>query len=54
MIDTLSKKGGVIKYTFWPGLGNNPIIEKATNEPIAPLSSLPGSPPSVGLKYAGM
>jgi len=61
-METASKYGGVMRYTFWPylmlvtpkdtsadtvkltGLGKSPIIDIATNEPIAPLSSFPGSP----------
>lgn len=51
---TLSKNGGVMRYTSWPGLGNRPIMENATKDPIAPESSLPGSPAGVGSKKAGM
>jgi len=31
-------------YTFCPGFGNSPSIDSTANEPIAPLSSLPGIP----------
>ena len=52
--DALSKYGGIMRYTSWPGLGKRPIIEKARKEPMAPLSSFPGSPALVGAKNSGM
>ncbi|GFF45301.1 hypothetical protein IFM46972_07761 [Aspergillus udagawae] len=54
LMRTTSKNGAVIRYTLCPGLGNRPIIDMATKEPMAPESSLPGRPAGVGLKYLGM
>lgn len=48
------KKGGVMKYTFWPGFGKRPSIEKRVKDAIAPESSLPGRPGGVLLKREGM
>lgn len=51
---TASKNGGVIKYTFWPGLGNRPMVEKRVKDAMAPESSLPGRPAREALKREGM
>lgn len=36
--ETDSKKGGEIKYTFWPGLGKRPDMQNAVKDAIAPVS----------------
>jgi hypothetical protein len=51
---TLAKNGGVMRYTFWPGLGKRPIIDMTTKDPMAPESSLPGNPEGVDWKYDGI
>lgn len=48
------KTGGVIKYTFWPGFGNRPSMEKRVKDAMAPESSFPGRPERVLLKREGM
>jgi len=48
------KKGGMIKYTFWPGLGKRPMVENKVNDAMAPESSFPGRPAREELKREGM
>lgn len=48
--ETDAKNGGEMKYTFWPGLGKRPDMQKAVKDAIAPVSSFPGNPVVESLK----
>jgi hypothetical protein len=54
VIFTEAKKGGVMKYTFCPGLGKSPRRQKAVKEAMAPVSSFPGRPVVEALKKEGV